>query len=73
MANSVEIDYAENRGTDEIPFGFVYFTNETRAIFAAGIENNRVKEANWGPVSIATLRKAVEFLKKEYPGHDWKV
>lgn len=50
MATStLTVDEIENRGSSEVPFGFVYFSDGLRVPFSQ--TNGIGHGSNWGPVS----------------------
>ena len=51
----------ENRGTKKIPWGFVYFNDGNRVVFADG----NVRPSNWAAVTNQHLRLAKEALTTE--------
>lgn len=66
----MKIRYAENRGTAEVPFGFVYFDDETRVLYA-DIEGALLVEPHegpyWTPSGPRHVAAAQEFLIEQFP------
>jgi len=67
MAKVKDID---NRGEENVPFGYVYFTDGNRLGFG-DMRDGRTRfglfESNWGPVGRAYYVAAFEALRKVLP------
>ncbi len=65
----LKVEYFENRGSEDTPFGYVYFNDETRLGYAPGVEENQSTHglfaANWGGNTPEHFRLAREFLTKQ--------
>lgn len=60
----------DNRGTDDFPYGFVYFSDHNRLAFGDvrdGIGAFGLFESNWGPVGIPYYRLAIDALTELFP------
>lgn len=55
------ITHAENRGSKEVPFGFIYFNDDLRVLYADG----KLRDTNWGEVTEQHYRMAKEFLREQ--------
>lgn len=75
MANILEATEADNRGTDDVPYGFVYFSDGLRVAYTG----NRVGDeygttmtyeitdtsGGWGPVTETHRRLAGAYLRNQ--------
>lgn len=56
----------ENRGSKDVPFGFVYFSDDTRVLYALLPENPEGVQSsggqNWPPVTRVHVRLAQTYL-----------
>lgn len=63
------VSYSENRsGDNENPFGYVYFTDNTRVGYSPGLTGDNYAElwpGNWGPTTSLHLRLAGKHLQEE--------
>jgi hypothetical protein len=55
---SIEVTGYDNRGSQDVPFGYVYFADGTRVCYAQG----DVWEGNWGSVANEHFIAAAAFL-----------
>ena len=53
---------ADNRGTAEVPFGYIYFNDNTRINYSADILNGNTVEH---------IELAIEYLKERFPEVKW--
>ena len=67
---AVTVTEIDNRGDENFPFGYVYFSDSNRLGFgdvADGIGPFGLFESNWGPVGLASYTLATEELTKLFP------
>jgi hypothetical protein len=57
---ALKVDGIDNRGTNEVPYGFVYFTDGLRVNFAKG--RGVGSGSNWGAVSSRHRKLAQDAL-----------
>jgi hypothetical protein len=61
----------QNKGTDEVPFGFIYCHKEdTRILFS---KDGFALSAGWGQPTIPTFKKMVEAVKAQPWGKKIKI
>lgn len=64
----------DNRSGDRNhPYGFVYFNDDTRCVYAKGLgefDGVSLGTGGWTPITMTHVREAQAFLAKEY-GDDW--
>lgn len=63
------VEGVDNRGTEEVPFGFVYF-KDTRIGFAS--LHGVFKSNGWGSTN-RHLVATIEHLKTLFPNFDWNI
>ena len=65
----LKVESHENRGTVEQPFGFVYFTDDSRVGYAPGIketeESDGLFSGNWGGNTPTHFALAFKYLKEK--------
>lgn len=64
---TLKITHHDNRGSEDAPFGYVYFTDGTRLAFAphtSGLSNplGLFPSKGWGPVNKAHYEVATAYL-----------
>jgi hypothetical protein len=61
----VNVKFRDNRGSEDVQFGFVYFEDDRRVGYttASGVVPNAT--GGWGPITPEHVRAAVEFLKND--------
>jgi hypothetical protein len=68
----MEVTSIENRsGDDSYPFGFVYFDDETRVVYATKTGVHTFQGPYWKPSTAKHVAKAKAALAKEFPGIDF--
>lgn len=62
---SLAVTGHDNRGTEDVPYGFVYFNDDRRVAYTS--EHGVVERATggWGVVSAAHVKAAKDYLKSE--------
>jgi hypothetical protein len=58
---ALKIESWENRGDDEVPFGFVYFSDGSRVVFT----DKEIRSSNWGTITERHLVLARDLLARE--------
>lgn len=62
------VTHFENRGTPDVPYGFVYFADGTRIGFAPTVEGmfgpHGLFESNWGSCDVGHYVSAEEYLTR---------
>lgn len=67
----LNITHHDTRGTEDVPFGFVYFNDNSRVIYANG--KVRIYQGPyWEPARFTHVNKAIQYLKKQFPKIVWK-
>ena len=68
MADILRATGADNRGDDEHPFGFVYFSDNMRVIYTSTKHGDGIRytigegSGGWGEITDAHRRIAAEYL-----------
>jgi len=65
------VDY-DNRGDASVPYGFVYFNDETRCVYAKGAEFDGVSTGTggWPAITMKHVHEAQRFLAEKL-GEGW--
>lgn len=67
----LKVESIDNRGDNEVPYGFVYFSDNARVVYAytpGGETHGAHKESGgWGPVTDTHVRLANKALAERYP------
>lgn len=69
MANILRAESADNRGTEDVPYGFVYFTDGMRVAYTGNRNADGMTyeitdtSGGWGPVTEIHRRMAREYLE----------
>lgn len=69
----MQITGNDNRGTNDTPFGFVYFDDHTRVIYADGIGVTPFRGSHWEPATNEHAECALTYLKDKFPAGNWFV
>lgn len=61
MPMRLKVDTVDNRGSADVPFGYVYFSDGSRVGYAPGAEHE-LFAGNWAEVTVQHLRLAHQYL-----------
>lgn len=61
----LEVAYYDNRGTNDVAYGFVYFSDDSRVLYASGKTIRPYKGPCWTPATMRHVEIARDFLSRQ--------
>lgn len=66
------VSAVDNRGTDDIPFGYILFNDHSRIGYASGEPAGRLIPGDWGGNTDDHIDLAYAALRDKYPSRRWE-
>jgi hypothetical protein len=67
----MRVTYHDNRGDDKIPYGFVYFDDDSRVVYASNEGVSPFDGPYWNLATSVHVNKAIEYLNLQFPNISW--